>query len=80
MQANQIGNSNYFAAPPVQQSFVVGVGVLCNGIYSGIYQGNLNVTKGEICIFSGGGVTGNLTQSGGEVILGTTASSMAITR
>ncbi len=69
VQANQSGDGNYNAAPPVQQSFTVGGGSLCNGIYTGIYKGNLTVTKGEICIFSGGGVTGNLTQSGGEVIM-----------
>lgn len=45
----------------------------CNGTYSGTFMGNLSVSAGETCMFLGGGVTGNITQSGGNLILsGTT--------
>jgi lysophospholipase L1-like esterase len=45
----------------------------CNGTYSGTFVGNLSVSKGQVCVFMGGGVTGNITQTGGNLILsGTT--------
>jgi hypothetical protein len=45
----------------------------CNGFYSGTFPGNLNVSTGQSCIFVGGGVRGNITQAGGNLILsGTT--------
>ena len=45
----------------------------CNGAYSGTFVGNLSVSKGQVCMFTGGGVTGNITQTGGNLILsGTT--------
>jgi hypothetical protein len=50
----------YFNLPPA---------TLCNGAYSGTYVGNLTVSAGQTCIFVGGGVTGNIMQSGGELVL-----------
>jgi lysophospholipase L1-like esterase len=45
----------------------------CDGTYSGTFVGNLNVSKGQTCMFIGGGVTGNITQTGGNLVLsGTT--------
>jgi lysophospholipase L1-like esterase len=45
----------------------------CNGTYYGTFVGNLNVASGQTCIFVGGGVTGNITQTGGNLVLsGTT--------
>ena len=45
----------------------------CNGTYSGTFVGNLSVSRGQTCMFVGGGVTGNITQTGGNLILsGTT--------
>jgi lysophospholipase L1-like esterase len=45
----------------------------CNGTFSGTFVGNLNVSAGQTCMFVGGGVTGNITQTGGNLILsGTT--------
>jgi hypothetical protein len=53
------------AAPPASTA--------CNGAYSGTFVGNLKVSTGQTCIFMGGGVTGNITQTGGNLILsGTT--------
>jgi lysophospholipase L1-like esterase len=48
------------AAPPASTA--------CNGTYSGTFVGNLTVSAGQVCIFTGGGVTGNVTQTGGTLI------------
>jgi lysophospholipase L1-like esterase len=54
-----------FAVPPA--------GTSCNGTFGGTFVGNLNVSNGQTCTFLGGGVTGNITQTGGNLILsGTT--------
>jgi len=53
------------AAPPATTA--------CNGTYSGTFVGNLKVSSGQTCMFVGGGVTGNITQNGGNLVLsGTT--------
>ncbi|MGA2120135.1 MAG: VCBS repeat-containing protein [Bryobacteraceae bacterium] len=44
-------------------------GTLCNGAYDGTFKGNLTVSAGQTCIFFGGGVTGNIIQTGGDLIL-----------
>jgi hypothetical protein len=49
------------AAPPASTA--------CNGTYSGTFVGNLSVSAGQTCIFIGGGVTGNITQTGGNLML-----------
>src|SRR5208283_283620 len=41
----------------------------CNGSYQGEFTGNLSVSRGETCSFIGGGVTGNITQTGGTLVL-----------
>jgi len=41
----------------------------CNGTFYGTFVGNLKVSAGQTCIFGGGGVTGNITQTGGSLIL-----------
>jgi hypothetical protein len=49
------------AAPPASTA--------CNGTYTGTFVGNLTVSQGQTCMFVGGGVTGNITQTGGNLIL-----------
>ncbi len=44
-------------------------GTACNGAYSGTFTGNLTVTNGQSCIFVGGGASGNITETGGNLIL-----------
>ena len=44
-------------------------GTACNGAYSGTFKGNLTVSKGQTCIFVGGGTTGSITGTGGTIIL-----------
>ena len=41
----------------------------CNGVYDGTFKGNLTVSAGQTCIFVGGGVTGNVVENGGKLIL-----------
>ncbi len=42
-------------------------GKLCNGVYGGTFKGDITVSSGQICTFIGGGVTGNVTETGGNV-------------
>jgi len=45
-------------------------GTTCNGAYSGTFQGDVQVSSGQTCIFAtGGGLTGNLVSNGGNVTL-----------
>jgi hypothetical protein len=41
----------------------------CNGVYDGTFKGNLTVSSGQTCTFVGGGVTGNITENGGKLVL-----------
>jgi hypothetical protein len=44
-------------------------GTACNGVYDGIFNGNVMVMPGQNCIFVDGGVTGNVQESGGNLVL-----------
>jgi len=44
-------------------------GTRCNGVYDGTFKGNLTVSAGQTCIFIGGGITGNVAQTGGTLML-----------
>lgn len=44
-------------------------GTACNGTYNGTFVGNLTVSAGQTCAFVAGGVTGNITQTGGNLVL-----------
>ncbi len=46
-------------------------GTTCNGTYNGTFHGNLMVSAGQTCIFTNGGVTGNVQQSGGTLEMDT---------
>jgi hypothetical protein len=41
----------------------------CNGNYNGTFKGNLTVSPGQNCSFYSGGVTGNVTVNGGNLVL-----------
>jgi hypothetical protein len=43
-------------------------GNACNGAYNGTFAGNLNVSAGQVCFFTGP-VRGSITQTGGQLIL-----------
>ena len=80
VQARQAGSTNYSAAAPVSQTFTVNAnagglnGQNCNGEYAGMYNGSLTVSTGQTCTFTNGGVTGNITPTGGTVVLENTSS------
>jgi Malectin domain/MBG domain (YGX type) len=48
---------------------VPAAGAKCNGAYNGAYNGNITVSANQVCVFVGGSVSGNLTQSNGTVEL-----------
>jgi hypothetical protein len=44
-------------------------GSTCNGAYNGTFKGPVTVSAGQNCMFVGGGITGNVTQNGGNLAL-----------
>jgi len=58
---NLLATQVELAAPPASAA--------CNGTFSGTFVGNVIVSKGQTCMFVGGGVTGNITQTGGNLLL-----------
>jgi hypothetical protein len=44
-------------------------GSTCNGVYGGIFPGNLTVWPGQNCVIVSGGVTGNVQLNGGNLTL-----------
>ncbi|MGA8090545.1 MAG: MBG domain-containing protein [Terracidiphilus sp.] len=56
-------------------------GTTCNGAYSGTFKGSLSVSKGQNCVFIGGGTSGSITETGGNLVLNgaTVGSSVTIT-
>ncbi len=44
-------------------------GTKCNGVYNGTFKGSILVTSGQTCIFVGGGITGSVTEAGGNLVL-----------
>ena len=57
-------------------SNVPATGTACNGTYSGTFKGNLTVSKGQTCTFYGGGTTGSITGTGGNInLIGATVGS-----
>ena len=44
-------------------------GKSCNGVYNGTFNGDITVSAGQQCEISGGTVTGNITVTGGNLVL-----------
>jgi hypothetical protein len=44
-------------------------GAVCNGSYSGVFNGNLILKGRQSCIILGGEITGNIIQLGGQLVL-----------
>ena len=58
-----------FIATPVVRSAPLS-GSLCNGVYDGLFAGNITVSAGQDCAFiNGGQVTGNVTLVSGNFVL-----------
>jgi dienelactone hydrolase len=41
----------------------------CNGLFNGVFQGNITLSSGQNCVFLSGGITGNLAANGGTAVL-----------
>jgi hypothetical protein len=44
-------------------------GTKCSGVYNGTFKGSILVTSGQTCIFVGGGVSGSVVETGGNLVL-----------
>jgi hypothetical protein len=44
-------------------------GANCNGVYNGTFTGNLSISNGQTCTFTGGSIIGNVTQNAGTLVL-----------
>jgi uncharacterized protein (TIGR03437 family) len=44
-------------------------GSTCNGLYNGTFNGDLTVSSGQNCVLVNGGVSGNVTVNGGNLVL-----------
>jgi len=53
--------------PPSTQTLTSGSA--CNGVYSGIFNGNVTVSAGQNCEFVNGSITGNVQVRGGNLAL-----------
>jgi hypothetical protein len=44
-------------------------GTACNGVYNGAFTGNMVISAGQNCVFTGGSITGNIELAGGTLTL-----------
>ncbi len=47
----------------------LGSGNACNGVYSGTFNGDVNISAGQNCMFINGTITGNVSANGGNLVL-----------
>ena len=66
---NQSLASPFSPGSQLFQPLVPASGTACNGVYYGVFSGNIMVTSGQNCTFLAGGVTGNLVENGGALTL-----------
>ena len=76
-QSNGASNDDpnqYVTAPfsPGQKLFqplIPSSGNTCDGVYYGVFSGNVSITSGQECTFMSGGITGNVIKTGGSLTL-----------
>ncbi len=66
---NQYVTSPFSPGLQLFQSLVPVVGTGCNGIYYGLFSGDITISSGQSCTFLAGGVTGNVVENGGSLTL-----------
>ncbi len=66
---NGVGSPATLAFTLTVVASVPASGTKCNGVYNGTFKGNIVVGAGQSCIFTGGGVTGSVTELGGSLVL-----------
>jgi hypothetical protein len=54
---------------PGNASGVPASGTACNGVYNGAFPGNMVISAGQTCVFTGGSITGNIQVDGGTLTL-----------
>ena len=67
--ANGVGTAATQSFTLTSETTVPASGTTCNGVYTGTFSGNITVSTGQNCIFVKGGVTGNITETGGNIVL-----------
>jgi hypothetical protein len=55
---------------PGNASGVPASGTACNGVYNGAFTGNMVISAGQNCVFTGGSIIGNIEVDGGTLTLG----------
>jgi Legume lectin domain len=66
---NTAGSSAALAFTLTTAATVPSASSKCNGVYNGTFKGNLTISAGQTCMFVGGGVTGNIVENGGNLVL-----------
>jgi hypothetical protein len=70
---NQYVTSPFSPGLQLFQPLVPAASSSCNGVYYGVFSGDLAISDGQNCTFLGGGITGKVIMNGGTLILsGTT--------
>jgi hypothetical protein len=54
---------------PGKASGVPASGTACNGVYNGAFTGNMVISAGQNCVFTGGSISGNIQVNGGTLTL-----------
>jgi len=66
---NVIPNGEIITLTQASLSSSLRSGKTCNGFYSGNFEGNVTVSKGQTCTFVGGSIAGHVKQHGGVLNL-----------
>jgi sugar lactone lactonase YvrE len=67
--SNGIGSAATQSFTLTSETTVPASGTTCNGVYIGTFSGSISVSSGQNCIFEKGGVTGSITETGGNLAL-----------
>ena len=66
---NQYVTSPFSPGLQLFQPLVPAAGTGCNGVYYGLFSGNITISSGQSCTFLAGGVKGNVVENGGSLTL-----------
>jgi dienelactone hydrolase/cytoskeletal protein CcmA (bactofilin family) len=67
---NQYVTSPFSPGLTLFQPLVPATGSGCNGVYYGVFSGNITISNGQNCTFLSGSITGNVMVNGGSLTLG----------
>jgi hypothetical protein len=66
---NQYVTSPFSPSLRLFQPLVPATSTGCNGVYYGLFSGNIEISSGQSCTFLAGGITGNVVANGGSLTL-----------